>query len=43
VTINSLLEVDHYRHALDLFTDILIAVSIDLEIGQHHYNAIFER
>jgi hypothetical protein len=43
VTINSLLEVGQFRQALEIFTDILIAISIDLEIGQHHYNAIFER
>ncbi len=43
VTINSLIEVCQFRQVLEIFTDILIAISIDLEIGQHHYNAIFER
>jgi hypothetical protein len=43
VTINSLIEVGQFRQVLEIFTDILIAISIDLEIGQHHYNAIFER
>ena len=43
VTINSLLEIGQFRQALDIFTEILIAISIDLEIGQHHYNNVFER
>ena len=43
MTINSHLEVGQFRQALDIFTEILIAISIDLEIGQHHYNNVFER